>query len=129
MALSDVSDALFDPDFLDLLQYIRCPVSADGNGVRVEAGQLPVDFYGAVTTRDGDRMIRGSDGERVEGNITIHTITRLTDGQDGLSADVVIWKGAMYTVSKVKSFSNYGRGFVSAECDLLPLSGGPAESP
>lgn len=49
---------------------------------------------------------------------------RLTAGSDGDSiADIATWQGRDYTAANVNDYSHFGRGFVAASCDLLPLAG------
>jgi hypothetical protein len=38
-------------------------------------------------------------------------------------ADLVVWKGARYTVVNVDDYSHFGAGFVAATCDLIPVAG------
>lgn len=128
MALIDVSEALTDPDFIDLLSYVRRSVAIgqDGLGVAVDSG--PIAFSGVVTAGSGDTLNRIPEGERVSGNITIHTKTRLQSGSAEVTADIVTWRNAQYVVSRVSDYSNFGTGFVAAECDLLPIHGAPAST-
>ena len=123
MALLDVTDVLTDPDLMDMgIVCIRMEqtVGDDGEAVNQETRRT---FGGVVTSNTGDVLYRMPDGERISGNIIIHTPFRLTDGKDGRSADVIVWQGARFTVSAVNSYSHFGRGFVAAICDIQPLSG------
>ncbi|MCY1459295.1 hypothetical protein D9M71_767610 [compost metagenome] len=81
-------------------------------------------FVGVVTSDKGDILERLAGGERKTGSITIHTIFRLTagSGEDSI-ADIITWQGRDYTVANVNDYSHFGRGFVAASCDLLPLAG------
>jgi len=63
-------------------------------------------------------------GERIAGQIRVITKFRLLAGEDGITADVLRWQGRRYTVTDVSDYSHFGRGFVHAICDLMPLSGG-----
>lgn len=124
MAELDVTDILMDPDFMDM--GIRCvrveqTVGNDGEPVNTETCR---SFGGVVTSNSGDVLNRLPDGERISGNIIIHTPFRLTDGKDGRSADIVIWQGTRFVVSAVNSYSHFGRGFVAAICDIMPFAGG-----
>lgn len=128
MAQIDVTDAVLDPDFADELLCERLEQLIGNNGI---ASNMPtsVPFYGVVTSGEGRLLSRQPNGEHITGGICIHTMFALQDGsdpQDGneaLTADVVIWKNKRYTVTKVHDNSHYGRGFVRAECALIPLSG------
>lgn len=121
MAQLDVTEVLLDPLFADsgiLCERMQQTVGDDGIAVQKSA---PIRFAGVVTNDSGDVLTRLATGERTIGNIVIHTKYRLIDGQEGRTADVVTWRNRKYTVSNVKDWSNFGRGFVAATCDLLPV--------
>jgi len=123
MALLDVSDILTDPDFMDTgLVCERRAQTVGTDGIAVDT-VTQTSFGGVVTSKDGDKLERNADGERVKGTITIHTRFPLDDGSAMNAADTVVWRGRRYTVSLVSDYSHFGRGFISAECDLKPLSG------
>lgn len=120
----DVSDVLLDPEFIDMsLVCVRQAQTVGNDGLAVNT-PTSTPFYGVVTNDTGDLLERRADGERIMASITVHTKFRLTAGKDGLSADIVTWDGDDYTVSAVANWSKYGRGFMMATCDLIPLSGG-----
>ena len=77
-----------------------------------------------MTNDRGDVLVREAEGSRVEASIVIHTRFKLIAGKAGKTADVVNWNGNQYTVVNVADYSTYGRGFVCANCELIPLSGG-----
>lgn len=123
MAFLDVTDVLFDPDFMDIgLTVTRNAQAVDARG---RATNTPTQqaFSGVVTSDKGDILHRNADGSRIIGSITIHTTFRLIDGSAGFDADEVTWQGRVYTVVNVNDYSHFGRGFVCATCDLKPLSG------
>jgi hypothetical protein len=121
MALIDVTDVLLDPDFIDSgLVCERLEQIVGDNGI---ASNMPSEIeFAGVVIRDTS-LERTPTGERIVGSIMIHTQFLLRDGEDGFTADVVQWKGRRYTVAEVGDRSNFGRGFCSAKCDLIPLSG------
>lgn len=127
MARIDVSDALLDPDYIDNLVCVRGEQSVGDDGIASSA-QTEIPFVGVVTVKDPSSLDRTPAGERIRGAITVVTKFQLVDGADGLTADVVRFKGKSFTVAEVGDYSHYGRGFVQATCDLLPLTGGPAPS-
>ena len=123
MARLDVSDVLLDPDFMDTgLVCERTAQTVGTNGIAVDTPTMTT-FAGVVTNDSGDILQRIAEGERTKGSITIHTTFLLNDGSTGYTADVVQWRGRRYTVSNVSDYSNFGRGFVAATCDLIPLAG------
>lgn len=128
MARIDVTDILLDPDFIDRLVCERIVQTVGNDGI---ASNTPteVKFFGCVTNADGDRLERAPDGERVASTIVVHSKFRLRAGKDGFSADIVRFGENRYTTVKLADYSHFGRGFVAATCDLIPVSGGaePAE--
>lgn len=124
MPLLDVSDVLLDPMFQDTsLTCTRQAQTVDANGIASNT-QTVTPFAGVVTNDAGDQLLRRPDGSRIEGSITIHTQFQLSDGRIGFDGDLVSWQGRQYTVVNVRDWSTYGRGFVAAQCELIPLSGG-----
>lgn len=123
MALIDVSDVLIDPDFMDSITCTRYAQSVASTGMAANTATTST-FYGVVTSESGDILDRTETGERVKGSIVVHTAFRLRDGSgSSQTADMITWKGSTYTVSNVNDYSHFGRGFVSAICDLRPLAG------
>jgi len=123
MALLDVTEVLLDPDFMDSTLVCERTVQTVGNdGMAVNTPAL-MPFAGVVTSNQGDILERIATGERIKGNITIHTMFALQDGSAGFTADVVQWRGKRYTVSNVNDYEHFGQGFVSASCDIIPLAG------
>lgn len=119
----DVSDILSDPDFMSAgLVCERNVQTVGSNGMASNATTL-MPFTGVVTSDNGDLLERNPDGERIKGNMTIHTRFPLDDGSATNCADVVQWRGRRYTVTVVNDWSHFGRGFICATCDLIPLAG------
>ncbi|MWK54681.1 hypothetical protein GO594_01705 [Pseudomonas otitidis] len=124
MAQLDVTDILLDPDFMDTGLVCKRFTQDIGDNGRASNTATSTTFAGVVTSDKGDILERLAGGERKKGSITIHTLFRLQagNGPDQI-ADVVTWQGKDYTVANVNDYSHFGRGFVAASCDLLPLAG------
>lgn len=122
MALLDVTEVLFDPDFADAIVCERTTQTVGVDGFAVNSPQY-VPIVGVVTNDMGSVLERIAAGERIYGNIIVHTAFRLRDGDSGATADIVQWNGRRYTVARVSDNSHFGRGFTAASCDLIPLSG------
>lgn len=123
MALIDVSDIVTDPDFMDSgLVCERNAQTVDDDGLATNT-TTKTRFSAVVTSNNGDILERMAAGERIKGSITLHTRFALREGRAGFTADVVEWRGRRYTVSEVMDYSNFGRGFFAANCDLIPLAG------
>lgn len=124
MAQLDVTEILLDPDFMDTGLVCKRSVQTVGDNGRATNAVTATPFAGVITSDKGDILERIAGGERKKGSITIHTMFRLTAGSGEESiADVVTWQGRDYTVANVNDYSHFGRGFVAASCDLLPLAG------
>lgn len=124
MPLLDVSSVLSDPQFVTRgLKCLRNAQTVGDDGIAVNK-PTTFTFSGVVTNNTGDKLVREPEGSRIEGDITIHSRFRLIAGKDGQDADKIVYKGDTYVVTTVNDWSDYGRGFVCAQADLLPLSGG-----
>lgn len=124
MAQLDVTEILLDPDFMDTGLVCKRSVQSIGDNGRATNTVSSTPFAGVVTSDKGDILERIAGGERKKGSITIHTMFRLAAGSgEEIIADVVTWQGRDYTVVNVNDYSHFGRGFVAASCDLLPLAG------
>jgi hypothetical protein len=123
MPLLDVSDVILDIDFLDVMTYTRNVQTVNAGGMAINT-QTTNTLYGVVTSDKGDVLTRYAEGEAVNGTILIHTLTKLRNDGAGYDADVITWNGASYTVKTVNDYSRYGRGFICANCEIIPLSGG-----
>jgi galactose-6-phosphate isomerase len=123
MANLDVSSVLTDPLFTTRMSYTRNKQTVSDSGRAINTPTIS-SFYGAVTNNSGNTLRRTADGSIIEGDICIHTKTRLIDGKSGRDADTVKYLGNCYLVDNVHDWSSYGQGFVKAICALIPLSGG-----
>ncbi len=123
MARLDVTDILADPDFMDTGLVCERSVQTIGNNGLAVNVLRQMRFSAVVTSDKGDILERIAQGERIVGSILIHSRFPLMDGKAGYTADVVQWRGRRYTVSQVNDYSHFGRGFVCATCDILPLAG------
>ena len=109
MARLDVTEVLFDPDFMDTtLSVIRNTQTIGNDGIAVNA-QSTTFFAGVVTSDNGAVLTRLPEGERLSDTITIHTVYRLSNGQTGISADIVNWQGKQWTVSTVNAWGGRAR--------------------
>lgn len=123
MPFLDVSELLLDPDFADALVCERKTQTVGTNGRATETTQETA-FTGVVTSDRGDVLERRAQGELVYGSINVHSQFLLSDSAGGTrSADVVVWNGRRYTVSNVNDYSRFGKGFIVATCDLIPVQG------
>lgn len=122
MATLDVSRVLHDPKLASrgiICHRTEVVMGDNGRGQKTETTHT---FSGVVTTNDGNKMDRRTDGTLIKGAINIHTRFALSSGDADHQADEITWKGRRYIVSQVLDNTHYGRGFVKAICELK-LSG------
>lgn len=124
MPLLDVSELPMDPDFADdTLVCHRNSQTTDEDNFPVNT---PTDmpFIGVVTVDRSLEAKRMAAGQNINGAILIITQFRLTQGQPGLDADSVTYRGREYRVTFVDPYTAYGAGFVQAHCELMDFDGG-----
>lgn len=130
MPLLDVTEVLFDPDFMDTtLMCHRQVQTVDEDNFPINSPQ-DIPFSGVVTVDRSLQAQRMAAGQNINGAILIVTTFRLTQGQDAgedsprLDADIVTYNGRDYRVTFVDPYVSYGAGFVQAHCELVDYSGG-----
>ena len=124
MPFLDVTEVLFDPDFMDTTLVCHRQVqTVDEDNFPVNTPQ-DIPFSGVVTVDRSLQAQRMAAGQNVNGAILIVTTFRLTQGQPGLDADIVTYNGREYRVTFVDPYVSYGAGFVQAHCELLEFDGG-----
>lgn len=121
MALIDVSGLLSDPDFADSFTIYRKTTSV-GNDGRTASTETAVTCIGVVIQGEGNQLLRLDDGRRISGAITVYTTTPLSSGTSPNDADEIAWSGNRYVVSLVSDWSNFGAGYYTAVCELLPVN-------
>ncbi|HDL8134541.1 TPA: head-tail adaptor [Yersinia enterocolitica] len=124
MPFLDVTEVLLDPDFVDTtLVCHRQLQTVDDDGFTTNTPQ-DTPFSGVVTVDRPLEAKRMQAGQNINGAILIVTQFRLTQGQPGLDADVVTYRGRKYRVTFVDPYTAYGAGFVQAHCELMDFDGG-----
>lgn len=124
MPLLDVSEILLDPDFVDMsLVCHRSTQVTDDDGFTKNSTQNLL-FAGVVTVDRSLEAKRMEAGQAIGGAILIVTQFRLTQGYQGVDADIVTYQGRKYRVTFVDPYTAYGAGFVQAHCELMEFDGG-----
>lgn len=121
MPLLDVSDVLFDPDFADTATITRTVVTVDPATGRTIEATTTTPISVVVTSDKGRNLQRNPEAAISEGSIIIHSTFTLTEGGNGVDADIIDWNGRKWTVVTVDDYSRYGAGFTCAMCRLLEL--------
>lgn len=127
MPTLDVSDVLMSPEFLDMsLVVTRSVQSVDQDGFPQNT-PIQTPFGGVATVDRSLEARRMQAGQVIGGAILIITTFRLTNGNTGVDADIVTYRGRDYRVTFVDPYTAYGAGFVQAHCELQPFDGGQGE--
>lgn len=121
MAQLDVTEILNDPMLVSSFSVVRAG-QVIGNDGRASAGAArPKGIYGVVTPASPRSMEMLPDMVNVHGAIEIYTKFRLEGPSRTTQADTIQWQGNTYTVAAIRSYTNYGRGFTVAVCQLKDL--------
>lgn len=124
MPLIDVTEVLLDPDFVDTTLVCHRQIQSRDDDNFTTNTQQDIPFSGVVTVDRSLEARRMAAGQNINGAILIVTQFRLTQGQPGLDADVVTYRGREYRVTFVDPYTAYGAGFVQAHCELMEFDGG-----
>ncbi|HIE3985860.1 TPA: head-tail adaptor [Serratia marcescens] len=124
MPLLDVTEVLLDPDFVDTTLVCHRQIQSRDDDNFTTNTQQDIPFSGVVTVDRSLEARRMAAGQNINGAILIVTQFRLTQGQPGLDADVVTYRGREYRVTFVDPYTAYGAGFVQAHCELMDFDGG-----
>lgn len=127
MAEIDVTDILFDPDIAgDTFSVIRRMETISDQGRKTISNAQIDGVIGAIFPTGDNSLVRKDDFENAVSTITVVTTFRLRgpskdESGNKFDADVVLWNGINYIVSSLKPFTQYGPGFVEAECSSKDL--------
>lgn len=124
MPLLDVTEVLLDPDFVDTTLVCHRQIQSRDDDNFTTNTQQDIPFSGVVTVDRSLEARRMAAGQNINGAILIVTQFRLTQGQPGLDADVVTYRGREYRVTFIDPYTAYGAGFVQAHCELMEFDGG-----
>lgn len=131
MALIDVSELMYDPDFCDYFNYSR-RMSTVNNFGETMITETPMRGYGSMQPISKGTLQLFPDLQRTDGMMELYTTTALTvTTNTGLISDVVLWNGLAYIVNAVADdFSNWGAGyFVAVLVQLNLQNADPAAIP
>lgn len=127
MPTLDVSDVLLSPEFLDTSLVVTRSVQSVDNDGFPQNTPTQTPFGGVVMVDRSLEARRMQAGQVIGGAILIITTFRLTNGNTGVDADIVTYRGRDYRVTFVDPYTAYGAGFVQAHCELQPFDGGQGE--
>lgn len=110
----NVSKAVNDPRFSQKFKVLR--KSGEWIRGRFEESEKEISMIGVITPSKPKEIEMIPEGDRVGGEITIHTTRKLyttrsieseTENNQGTS-DVIEWQGERYKIYSVNDYSQYG---------------------
>ncbi len=123
MANVNVTELLFDPDFIDpcVLVHRAASVNEYGENVTVETRQPTV---GSVQPASGKTIQRLPEAMRVA-NVSSFWIQAgiVSDGSNGRYPDIIVFGTKRYQVQTVLDYSNWGAGWAEGTCVAEKPSG------
>lgn len=117
----DVTDLLFDQDLADTFSVQRRQQAVNSWGETTTSVTVFEDLSGAVYPTGNNSLVKQAAFETQAETITVVTTFRLRgvsqdSSQQAFLPDLVLWQGNQYLVSMVNDYSQYGQGFIQAEC-------------
>jgi hypothetical protein len=122
MANLDVSDVLDDPDFNSAFQVARRSRTV-GNDGRSTVTEVILDVNGVVQPMNTRDLERFSQGDRLNGGITVWCRLPLQTAGETHVADEILWEGSRYQVVLCNVWA-YGQGYWQVQALLVLQSGG-----
>lgn len=127
MPTLDMSDALTDPQTLDVFTVIRREEAVSGFGEAVIGGVTFPNQSGVVYPTPQDELKRLPDQDLQGKCITILTRFALRGAsvdstQNSFKPDIIVWSGNNYIVRMPGDWGRYGAGFIEAICEMTDLS-------
>jgi galactose-6-phosphate isomerase len=126
MPLLDVSDVLCDPMFSEVLTIQRREAVVGSNGrSTIQTTTISPAPVGVVIPQTDQPLQRGPDQQNLPKLIQVHTTFRLrsasTDPTTGneYQPDLIVWRGDSFQVNRVYDYSDFGAGFVTADCSSV----------
>lgn len=132
MAKLDVSDALLDPELIDmsLVVYRRSESVPAATGIAVLTTTTFRNVVGVVCVADKSALELGSDESHQDKSYSIVARFPLRGVAPGMQPDLVLFRGSLFKVVKVEDYSSYGPGFVQAVASAIDAADlGPATLP
>jgi hypothetical protein len=126
MATLDVAWVTQVPEFVDAFQVVRRPETVSQHG-RTETGAATITAFGTLYPTGDNELVRQEDYTRAAKTLTVVTPFRLRMSAPGFQPDFVLWRGGTYVVRNVRDYSQYGQGFVEAECSTLDAQDTPPQ--
>ena len=127
MATLDVSDIPGCIEFSDRFDVVRRAETITQSGRSSITQVIVAGILGTIYATGDNRLQRQADYELGNKTLTICTKYRLQMAAPKQQPDVVLYRGNQYLVSNVEDFSQYGDGFVVAECSSIKAIDAPPQ--
>jgi galactose-6-phosphate isomerase len=126
-------DVLLDPIVAATsFVVVRRKSWTDSNGIAQQGEQRVSPVYGSVTPTGDNSLVR-EDAYQSQ-NKTLMVITQfflraaaVDDNGVGWQPDLILWDGNYYLVKTVNDFSQFGIGFIQADCESFEYVTGPPQ--
>ena len=109
-SLVDVSSIVMDPCFACLLTVERRAGSYDDEGIWQETALDTFTVQAAVQPATSEDLDQTGHGERIDGGIKLYTTSELrsSTSQPPAEADVILYQGNRWKVTKVWRWNDHG---------------------
>jgi galactose-6-phosphate isomerase len=134
----DVTDIMFDPEIAgESFSVIRREETVSPFGESILNAQTFSNVIGQVSPTARNSLVREQSFSSQEKSIQVITAFKLNGAakdelQRGYQPDLIFWKNGYYIVGEVEDYSQYGAGFVSADCSAydwtIQVTGGPTKT-
>lgn len=119
----DLSHVLASPDLAGQpFTLVRRPRAVGEDG-RAAIGAYPVPMAGSVQPAPAREMARLPDEDRHLAGIMVFTAAPVHVGGPDHAPDLIVWRGATYTVRSVRDWSQFGGAHFEALAVLEPVQG------
>lgn len=128
MPTLDVSELLTDPTFVQTITVIRQREVVGEDGRTTKEYETIPDVVASVQPKDtaigGNSLSRESDSEYRGAALDVFTKFRLRSvsregAEEQYQPDIVVYKHDHYLVVLLNDFSDYGDGYIHAECSSV----------
>ncbi len=127
----DLTHVVRDPRFSCLVTVTRRQLLVGDDGRGTIAETTYPNTVCVITTGGDNRLVRDADQQNMPKTITVHSEFRLRgpalDSDDNSwQPDAVTWLGNNYIVTEVVDYSQWGAGFIAAQCQSIQAIDQPA---
>jgi galactose-6-phosphate isomerase len=127
MATLDVGWVALCPEFVDVFEVVRRPELVTMQGRTETYGGTTIRAFGTLYPTGDNSLVRQDDYTRAAKTMTIVTPFRLRMSAPGFQPDFVLYRGNTFVVTNVQDYTQYGDGFVVAECSTRDAQDAPPQ--